>query len=134
VLRNRSQAIEQQNSRLWICGLDSLERHPDLGKSLGGVPENDTVVVAMHEPDFADVASQYPVDLQLSGHSHGGQVWVPGLGAPWLPYGARHYPRGRYTVGGLPLYTNIGLGTIRIPVRFNCIPEVTLITLRVSKK
>jgi uncharacterized protein len=130
VLRNASRSIEQSGKRLWICGLDSTHSKPDIELGLRGVPEDEPVIVLMHEPDFADVIKDYPVDLQLSGHSHGGQVWIPGLGAPWLPTGARKYPRGRYTVGRLPLYTNIGLGTIRTPVRFNCPPEVTLITLR----
>jgi len=132
VLRNRSQVIERKQARLWLCGLDSVYRHPQLDQALREVPTNDCVVLCVHEPDFADKASRYPVDLQLSGHSHGGQIWIPGIGAPWLPAYARKYPRGRYQVGGLPLYTNIGLGTISIPMRVNCIPEVTLITLRAS--
>ena len=133
VLRNRSQVVERGPNRLWLCGLDSMEGHPRLDQALQGVPGHESVVLCMHEPDFADAASRYPVDLQLSGHSHGGQVWIPGIGAPWLPLYARKYPRGRYQVGELSLYTNIGLGTIRIPMRFNCIPEVTLITLRAPR-
>ncbi|PYV84437.1 MAG: hypothetical protein DMG93_04880 [Acidobacteria bacterium] len=73
------------------------------------------------------------VDLQLSGHSHGGQIWIPGIGAPWLPPMARRYPRGLNKIGNLTLYTNIGIGTIRAPIRINCRPEVTLITLRARK-
>lgn len=130
VLRNASHPIEQSGQRVWICGLDSMEGLPDIKLALQGVPKDEPVIVLMHEPDYADVVKNYPVDLQLSGHSHGGQIWLPGIGAPWLPGGAREYPRGQYTVGKLPLYTNIGLGTIRAPVRINCTPEVTLITLR----
>ena len=130
VLRNRSQVIEREQARLWLCGLDSVDRRPQLDQALRGVPSQECVVLCIHEPDFADKASRYPVDLQLSGHSHGGQIWIPGIGAPWLPPHARKYPRGRYQVGGLPLYTNIGLGTIFVPMRVNCVPEVTLITLR----
>ena len=130
VLRNRSHAVEREQSRLWFCGLDSLASHPHLDLALRAVPGNELAVLCVHEPDFADVASRHPIDLQLSGHSHGGQVWIPGIGAPWLPRFARKYPRGRYQVGAMSLYTNIGLGTIRLPVRLNCVPEVTLITLR----
>ena len=132
VLRNRSQVIERKQARLWLCGLDTVDRHPQLDQALREVPSNECVVLCIHEPDFADKASHYPVDLQLSGHSHGGQIWIPGIGAPWLPAYARKYPRGRYQLGGLLLYTNIGLGTIRLPMRVNCVPEVTLITLRAS--
>ncbi|HXY03200.1 MAG TPA: metallophosphoesterase [Terriglobales bacterium] len=130
VLCNSSRPIDREGSRLWFCGLDSVDRDPDMERMLYGVPKTEAVIVLVHEPDFVDVASNYAVDLQLSGHSHGGQIWLPGIGAPWLPRHARKYPRGRYTVRDLPLYTNIGLGTIRAPVRLNCTPEVTLFTLR----
>jgi len=133
VLRNRSQVVEQNGGRLWFCGLDSLDRKPRLDLALRGVPRNDAAILLVHEPDFADEASRYPLDLQLSGHSHGGQIWLPGIGAPWLPEYGRKYPRGQYTVGTLPLYTNVGLGTIRMPIRLNCTPEVTLFTLRTGK-
>ncbi len=134
VLRDRSLPIERNGRRLWICGLDSVETNPSLQRALSGVPSTEPMVLLMHEPDFADQASHYSVDLQLSGHSHGGQIWIPGIGAPWLPSYARKYPRGRYTVRSLPLYTNIGLGTIRVPARLNCTPEVTLFTLRSAEQ
>ena len=131
VLRNRSIPIEQGGSRIWVCGLDSAwEGNPDIDRALHAVPHDELVVLLIHEPDFADEAARFPVDLQLSGHSHGGQVWLPGIGAPWLPEFAKRYPRGLYRVGSLTLYTNIGLGTIRLPIRLNCPPEVTLFTLR----
>jgi predicted MPP superfamily phosphohydrolase len=133
VLRNRSQPVQKNGSRVWFCGLDSLAGDPDLDLALRTVPKGEAVVLLVHEPDFADEASRHSVDLQLSGHSHGGQVWLPGIGAPWLPPYARKYPRGKYTVSALQLYTNIGLGTIRMPVRLNCAPEVTLFTLRAGE-
>ena len=82
-----------------------------------------------HEPDFADYAARFPVDLQLSGHSHGGQVRLPGIGAMVLPRMAEKYPLGLNRVGALQVYTNRGLGVINPPVRFNCPPEVTFVTL-----
>ncbi len=131
VLRNRSLPIEQQGSRIWFCGLDSvLDGDPDIDFALKEVPSQELVILLVHEPDFADDAALRPVDLQLSGHSHGGQIWLPGIGAPWLPPFARKYPRGLHRIGPLTLYTNMGLGTIRLPVRLNCPPEVTLFTLR----
>jgi uncharacterized protein len=131
VLRNRSIPIEQKGSRIWLSGLDDAWKgDPDMNLTLRGIPGDELVVLLAHEPDFADEAAHYPVDLQLSGHSHGGQIWLPGIGAPWLPTFARKYPRGRYRIGPLTLYTNMGLGTIRFPVRLNCRPEVTLFTLR----
>ncbi|MGA8491690.1 MAG: metallophosphoesterase [Terriglobales bacterium] len=131
VLRNRSIPIEQAGSRIWLSGLDDVwEGDPDIQGTLRRVPNDEPVVLLVHEPDYADKAVRYSIDLQLSGHSHGGQIWLPGIGAPWLPALARKYPRGIYRIGPLTLYTNMGLGTIRLPIRLNCRPEVTLFTLR----
>jgi predicted MPP superfamily phosphohydrolase len=134
VLRNRSLPIERGNGRVWLAGIDDLLRGtPRIQTTLQGIPPDETTILLAHEPDFADEAARFPVDLQLSGHSHGGQVWIPGIGAPWLPPMSRKYPRGLYRVGNLTLYTNMGIGTIRAPIRINCPPEVTLITLRAGK-
>jgi predicted MPP superfamily phosphohydrolase len=131
VLMNRSVPIEHGKARIWLTGIDDvLEGWPNLDAALKQVPRNEMTVLLAHEPDFADQIDPARVDLQLAGHSHGGQIWIPGIGAPWLPPLARKYPRGLYQVGKLTLYTNLGIGTIRMPIRLNCPPEVTLITLR----
>lgn len=131
LMRNESAAIEQGGNRIWLAGLDDLLRGmPQIHTTLKGIPADEATILLAHEPDYANDAARYPIDLQLSGHSHGGQVWIPGIGAPWLPAMARRYPRGLYRVGKMPLYTNMGIGTIRAPIRINCPPEVTLITLR----
>jgi len=131
VLTNRSVPLERGKARIWLAGVDDvLEGRPDLGAALSKIPAGDVTILLAHEPDFADQVIFAPVDLQLAGHSHGGQIWIPGIGAPWLPQLARKYPRGLYEIGKLQLYTNLGIGTIRVPVRLNCPPEVTLITLR----
>jgi predicted MPP superfamily phosphohydrolase len=131
VLKNSSVPIEIGGARFWLAGIDdALEGRPDLGAAIEKIPTGETVILLAHEPDFADEAALTPVDLQLSGHSHGGQIWIPGIGAPWLPPLARNYPRGFYKIENMFLYTNIGIGTIRAPIRINCAPEVTLITLR----
>jgi len=131
VLRNRSIPIERGNARFWLAGIDDvLEGAADLDATVAGVPAGETIVLLAHEPDFADTVATKPVDLQLSGHSHGGQIWIPGIGAPWLPPLGRKYPRGIYQFGNLTLYTNIGIGTIRAPIRLNAPPEISLITLR----
>jgi hypothetical protein len=135
VLRNSSQAFELNGSRLWFAGVDDvLEGNADLEKSLHGIPQDEAVVLLAHEPDFALQSSKLGIDLQLSGHSHGGQIRIPFLGAPCLPELAHLYPKGFYQVGQTQLYTNVGLGTITLPLRFDCPPEITLITLRSGRR
>ena len=133
VLANQSQAIEQDGARFWLAGVnDVLSRTADLSKTLRRVPADEAVVLLAHEPDFADEAATFPIDLQLSGHSHGGQVRIPFLPPLYLPRMAKKYVWGPYRVGPLSLYTTAGLGTIGLPMRLNCPPEITLLTLRRS--
>lgn len=130
VLANQSEAIEQNGGRFWLAGVnDVLSNTADLPKTLRRVPMGEAVILLAHEPDFADESSHYPIDLQLSGHSHGGQVRIPFLPPLFLPELAKKYVWGRYQVGSLPLYTTAGIGTIELPVRLNCPPEITLLTL-----
>lgn len=135
VLRNRSTSFARGGARLWFAGTDdAIEGAPDLSRTLQGIPGDELVVLLAHEPDFVEQAAGFPVDLQLSGHSHGGQVRLPWLGAPVLPPLGRLYPMGLYRIGDVTLYTNVGIGTVVLPVRLNCPPEITLITLRTVEK
>jgi uncharacterized protein len=123
-LRNRALPLERGVNRIWISGIDdALVGAADLRLALHEVPSSEATILLAHEPDFADYAARFPIDLQLSGHSHGGQVRVPGLGALILPALARKYPAGLYQVGPLQVYTNRGIGVINPPVRFNCPPR-----------
>jgi len=135
VLANQSEPIEQDGSRFWLAGVnDVISGTADLSKTMHGVPAGEPVILLAHEPDFADEASEYPIDLQLSGHSHGGQIRIPFLPPLYLPELAKKYVWGTYHVGPLTLHTSAGLGTIGIPMRLNCPPEVTVLTLRRSAK
>jgi hypothetical protein len=133
VLNNQSEAIEHDGSRFWLGGVDDvISGSPDLAETLRSIPASEAVILLAHEPDFADEASKFAIDLQLSGHSHGGQIRIPLIPPLYLPELAKKYVMGTYQIGPLPLYTNAGLGTIGLPVRLNCPPEITLITLRSS--
>ena len=133
VLRNGSTPIERAGSRLWIAGVDdALVGLADMPKTLKGIPATEATVLLAHEPDYADYAAKFPVDLQLSGHSHGGQVRIPGVGPIVLPEMAAKYHTGLNRVGEMQVYTNWGLGVITPPVRLLCPAKVTLITLRRS--
>ena len=116
---------------LWLAAVDDVwERRQDIRAALRDVPSDACTLLMCHEPDYGDEVATYPVDLQLSGHSHGGQINLPVLGPPVLPYLGRKYPAGLYRVVDLQIYTNRGIGLIAPPVRFNCPPEVTVLTLR----
>lgn len=131
VLRNRALHVERAGARLWVAGVnDVLESNANIDEALQFIPQPDATILLAHEPDYADVVRRYPVDLQLSGHSHGGQIRLPLVGSPYLPLMATKYPRGLRQLDGLSLYTNRGLGTTFVPVRFDSAPEVTLLTLR----
>lgn len=131
VLRNQSLPIEIDGSRLWLAGVDdAIEKKADVNQTLKRIPAGECIVAAVHEPDLADKMCRYPIDLQVSGHTHGGQVRFPVVGPLYLPSMGRKYVSGYYRVGPLQLYTNRGVGVVRLPVRFLCPPEVTVITLR----
>ena len=131
VLANQSAAIEANGARFWLGGLDDvLSEAADLDVTLRSVPSGEATILLAHEPDYADDVAGHPVDLQLSGHSHGGQVRLPLVGAVYLPRLGRKYVRGQYKIGPLTLYTNRGLGTFGLPIRWNCPPEITFLTLR----
>lgn len=130
VLRNTNARIPVSNANLWLAGVDDVwERRADVDRALAGIPPGAVTVLLAHEPDYADQVSGRGVALQLSGHSHGGQIRLPLLGAPVLPRWGRKYPYGLRRVGDMWLYTNRGVGLIQPTVRLNCRPEVTVIQL-----
>jgi predicted MPP superfamily phosphohydrolase len=131
VLANQSVPVERDGGRFWLAGVDDvLFGDPNLDTTLRDLVSGEATILLAHEPDYADYVSNYTVDLQLSGHSHGGQVRFPFLPPLFLPDLGRKYVRGFYKVGPLSLYTNAGLGTVNLPIRWNCPPEITLLTLR----
>lgn len=131
VLHNQSKLLEANRGKLYLAGVDDgWSGHPDLRAALTDVPANHPTILLAHEPDLVDqFAQDGRVSLQLSGHSHGGQVRLPGIGALVLPYLGKKYDIGLHRVQDTWVYTNRGLGVIWPPVRFNCRPEITEITL-----
>lgn len=140
VLVNSYLPLERGGGRIWLAGLDDPvcgHPHQELAvpTSIRHIP-NEPVVLMCHAPDYADDLITHPagqaVDVMLAGHSHGGQVRLPFVGALVLPRLGRKYVEGSFTVGTMQLYVNRGLGTVDLPFRLNCPPEITLHTLRRS--
>lgn len=131
VLRNTVHTLERAGEYFHIAGLDDVyEGHDDLASLLGALPAQGGAMLLAHEPDIADQsAATGRFDLQISGHSHGGQVVLPLIGAPVLPHLGKKYPSGLYRVGSMFQYTNRGIGVTIPPLRFNCRPELTVLTL-----
>jgi predicted MPP superfamily phosphohydrolase len=131
VLCNEHVLIRRQGAALAIAGLDDIwEGQYDLDAALRGIPAGAPVILMAHEPNYAEfVAQDGRVALQLSGHSHGGQVRLPGIGPLALPDQAYRYPMGLYRIGDMLLYVNRGIGLAQIPFRFNCRPEITTFVL-----
>jgi predicted MPP superfamily phosphohydrolase len=105
-----------------------------VGMAVGGVhaftpPSAGRQVLLLHYPGMANGLHGRRFDLILSGHSHGGQVRLPFYGALIVPHGVGPYQLGYYETPGGPLYVNGGIGTYRIPLRLNCRPELTVITM-----
>ena len=131
VMRNQAHTLERHGARLHLAGVDDVTAGlARADKALRGVPQEECCVAAVHEPDFADELRKFAVDFQISGHSHGGQIRLPGVGAVVLPALARKYSKGAYRIGQLQLYTNSGLGVIGVPMRLLCPPEVSLFELK----
>ncbi len=131
LLRNESAALAD---RVWLAGLDSaLVGWPDLDVALSGVPSGAFVVLLMHCPVLLeDVAGRVP--LALAGHTHGGQVRLPGVPPLYMPRGCWPYVSGWYEHGGTRMYVSRGIGSPSLPVRVACPPELAIFELAPTDK
>ena len=130
-LTNTSFPFFWNGTRLNLCGVDDVwEGDARLDDVIALLDGNSPAILLAHEPDFADIcAFTGKFDLQISGHSHGGQIVLPLVGPPILPHLGTKYHSGLYQVGEMFQYTNRGVGMGRVPVRLNCPPEITIFTL-----
>jgi predicted MPP superfamily phosphohydrolase len=131
-LTNAGVWLERGTNRLRLAGVDDLwYGRPNLGSALGEARTSDACLLVSHNPDFAEVLRDPRVGLVLSGHTHGGQICIPGFGAPMMPsrYGQK-YARGLVQAPATHVYVSRGLGTATPHIRLNCPPELTLLTLK----
>ncbi len=134
ILENDVYTIERDGQYLHIGGVDDWwEKYSDIEAVIAKLPAEGSAILLAHEPDFADITAETGrFDLQVSGHSHGGQVRIPGIGAPILPTYGEKYPAGLYKINDLQQYTSRGIGMVQPAVRYNCRPEIAVFTLRVK--
>uniref|UniRef100_UPI0037BE6BDF metallophosphoesterase n=1 Tax=Chamaesiphon sp. VAR_69_metabat_338 TaxID=2964704 RepID=UPI0037BE6BDF len=130
LLENTIFTIHRDLATLNIAGVGDVFAEEDkLDRVLAQLPTTGAAIMLAHEPDFADeTAATGRFGLQLSGHSHGGQIRIPFYDG-YLPELARNYPLGRYQVKDMVQYTSRGIGTIKLYARFNCRPEISVFKL-----
>lgn len=141
VLCNENVRIELDQSYIRLAGIDDvMVKCDDLATALLGTHQDETRILLAHNPVIIREAARLGVDLVLSGHTHGGQInWRLLTGredrktARWLRRPNRRLKgsmlRGHAQLGSTQLYINRGLGTVVVPLRYGCPPEITMIEL-----
>jgi predicted MPP superfamily phosphohydrolase len=132
VLRNRAVHLTVRKSAFWLLGVDDPSTtRSRLEDAVADVTDAAPRVLLAHFPTIVEQAAYYGIELVLAGHTHGGQVRIPTLGAV-LPFRSpllEKYQKGLYQVNGTRMYVSSGIGTTGLPVRFLCPPEVVLLVL-----
>ncbi len=136
MLLNESVALKRNNQSIWFAGVDDPHYYQtdDVDKAVQNIPADETVVLLSHSPEIIDEASDIGIDYYLCGHTHGGQVCLPG-GMPIITNARnkRKYSSGSWEYGEMKGYTSRGTGSSGLPVRIFCPPEITVHTLKADK-
>jgi uncharacterized protein len=133
MLLNENHAIERGNQRIYLAGIDDAHfyRVDNIEKAATGIPLGNFSILLSHTPEVYQQASYADFSLLLSGHTHGGQICLPGR-IPITLHSVlpRHMGSGAWRYRDMVGYTSVGAGSSIVPVRFNCPPEITLHRLR----
>lgn len=138
VLRNGSVRIRKEMDAIRIIGVDdpafakASDAMTNLDAALEALSSDDFTILLAHRPELIDEYSKWGIDLVLSGHAHGGQIRLPGIGGLYAP-GQGFFPRytsGNYTVGDTEMIVSRGIGNSAFPLRVNDRPEVVIVTLK----
>lgn len=138
VLRNGSVRIRKGMDAIRIVGVDdpafakASDAITNLDAALEALSSDDFTILLAHHPELIDEYSKWGIDLVLSGHAHGGQIRLPGIGGLYAP-GQGFFPKytsGNYTVGDTEMIVSRGIGNSAFPLRVNDRPEVVIVTLK----
>jgi len=133
MLLNESACIERGGEKLWFAGIDDphFYKTHDLAAAAAAIPAGACTILLAHSPEIADALPPDRFDLVLCGHTHGGQLCLPG--GRWIHLPIRGQPRARirgaWQAAGAQGYTSVGTGSCGVPARLNCPGEITLHTL-----
>ena len=132
MLLNEAQALEKGSEAIWLLGLDDVHYYEtgDLDKAVGAAPTDTVRILLVHSPEIIPEAFTAGMDLYLCGHSHGGQICLPG-GKPIITHCRcpRSYKAGPWQHESMRGYTSRGVGTSLFPIRLFCQPEIIIHTL-----
>ena len=132
VLVNEALEIAHRGERLWVVGVDDPHFYgcDDLDSALDGVPPDAFKILLAHSPEMFRQAAAAGIDLYLCGHTHAGQIRLPGIGAPRVNASCpRSYIHGYWKHGAMQGHTSAGVGCALLAVRYNCPPEINVIEL-----
>ena len=133
MLLNEAQALEKGSEAIWLLGLDDVHYYEtgDLKKTVGLAPSEAVRILLVHSPEIIPEAATAGMDLYLCGHSHGGQICLPG-GRPIITHCRcpRSYKAGPWQYQAMRGYTSRGVGTSLFPIRLFCYPEIIIHTLK----
>ena len=134
-IRHKAVPIIRGEEKIWLGGAgDYLEDNLGIDNAFQHIPKSECKILLSHNPDSADTGFKTRIDLMISGHTHGGQVIIPFVGPPILPVKNKSYSSGFIRTGKTNLYISRGLGWAMIPVRFNCLPEISILRLVRDRK
>jgi len=132
ILENDSFKLKKGRRHLWITGVDDpYSGRDDLEKSLNNIDDNEPIILLAHAPEIFPKGVKSKIDLILVGHTHGGQIRLPFIGAIIVP-GQSLFPKydyGLYREEKTNMIITGGLGESSLPIRFNIRPEIVLVTL-----
>jgi len=131
VLRNENEKIEVNGEKIFIVGIDDLRYGADLDRALKNVEKNKLKILLSHKPYAFQKFAYNQIELTVSGHTHGGQIVFAKIDDTYIAPASlvSKFVAGHYKLGNSHLYVTRGVGVVGLPIRFNCPPEITHITL-----